>query len=193
MTLLKKDHPSRCILWRRLDQPGYESAQILTHGSRRHLQGTAVFAYRDQPCRLDYAVVCNSQWRTLSARVAGWVGMQAIQVELLADSRARWRFNEKKCAAVTGCTDVDLNFSPSTNLLPIRRLRLAVGQQARVRAAWLRFPEFTLEPLPQIYRRLDDHTYRYESADGKFVTQLVVDDDGLVMRYPEFWRFESGV
>ena len=42
--------------------------------------------------------------------------------------------------AVDGCRDIDLNFSPSTNVLPIRRLSLDVGDQAAVRAAWLRFP-----------------------------------------------------
>ncbi len=31
--------------------------------------------------------------------------------------------------------DVDINFSPSTNLPPIRRLNLGIGQEAKVRAA----------------------------------------------------------
>lgn len=31
--------------------------------------------------------------------------------------------------------DLDLNFSPSTNLIPLRRLGLAVGAEAPVRAA----------------------------------------------------------
>ena len=33
-----------------------------------------------------------------------------------------------------------------------------------MKAAWLRFPGFTLEPLEQLYRRVDDVIYRYESA-----------------------------
>lgn len=35
--------------------------------------------------------------------------------------------NGVDCPAVAGCTDIDLGFSPSTNLLPIRRLSLEVG------------------------------------------------------------------
>jgi hypothetical protein len=44
-----------------------------------------------------------------------------------------------ECGAGEGCLDIDLGFSPSTNLLPIRRLTLAVGEAATVRAAWLPF------------------------------------------------------
>src|SRR5438445_236662 len=146
---------SQSILWRRLDQPGHESCRLLVQHSHWHLSGAAVFAHDQQPCRLDYSVVCDSGWHTLSARVAGWVGNDAVEIELAADSARRWRLNGAESPAVAGSIDVDLNFSPSTNLLPIRRLGLAIGQEAKVQAAWLRFQSFALEPLEQRYRRID--------------------------------------
>jgi hypothetical protein len=91
-------------------------------------------------------------------------------------------------AAVLGCIDLDLNFSPSTNLLPIRRLDLAIGQHAEVKAAWLRFPSFNLEPLTQIYSRLDETSYRYSSNNGKFVRDIKVNEAGLVTVYPGLWE-----
>jgi len=91
---------------------------------------------------------------------------------------------------VAGSIDLDLHFSPSTNLLPIRRLNLSIGEQAQVKAAWLRFPEFTLEPLEQMYRRVDDVIYHYESAGGKFVAELKVNAVGLVTLYPKVWAAE---
>lgn len=75
-------------------------------------------------------------------------------------------------------------FSPATNLLPIRRLALPVGGQARVRAAWLRFPGFELGPLDLVYRRTGELTYRYESGGGSFRADLAVDGRGLVVHYP---------
>jgi hypothetical protein len=87
---------------------------------------------------------------------------------------------------------VDLGFTPSTNTLPIRRLTLAVGASAPVRAAWLRFPELTLESLEQVYLRTAERTYRYESAGGQFVAVLEVGAAGLVSRYGDYWRAEVG-
>ncbi len=181
------------ILWRRLDRPGHETARLFFQNSSWHLTGTAVFAQEQQPCRLDYLIVCNSEWQTRSGRVAGWVGEKTVEIDLSVDPAHQWRLNGTECPEVAGCIDLDLNFSPSTNLLPIRRLGLAVGQEAKVRAAWLRFPGFALEPLEQIYRRLDPMTYRYESAGGRFVSELQVNAAGLVTRYPNFWEVEAGI
>jgi hypothetical protein len=178
------------IIWRRLDKPGHESARLFFIDSRWQLSGTAVFVHDRQPCRLDYLVACDSGWQTLSGRVSGWVGTELIGVQIDIDSARRWWLNGKECAKVAGCIDLDLNFSPSTNLLPIRRLNLAVGQEASVSAAWLRFPSFKFEPLEQIYRRTGPFEYRYESAGGRFVADLEVNEAGFVTHYPNFWRVE---
>jgi len=179
------------ILWRRLDQPGDESARLVFQNSYWRLSGTAIFGHHQQPCRLDYLVVCSSTWQTVSGRVAGWVGNETVEIELSVDSARRWFINGVACPEVAGCVDLDLNFSPSTNLLPIRRLGLAIGQGAEVKAAWLRFPSFTLEPLSQLYRRIAVATYRYESAGGRFITELLVNAAGFVIEYPNFWALEA--
>ena len=178
------------ILWKVLQWPGHESARVFSRGGTWHLEGTAVFADGGRPCRLDYGVRCDGQWRSLSGSVSGWVGDENVDVRWEADGAGRWRLNGEECPAVRGCTDVDLNFSPSTNLLPIRRLGLDVGEEAAVRAAWLRFPSFAFETLEQVYRRTGEGTYRYESNGGSFVRELRVNEAGFVTLYPELWREE---
>ncbi len=178
------------ILWRGLYLPGHEACRLSPVNSGWHLTGTAVFSHQEQPCRLDYVIVCDAGWRTQSATIRGWLGDTLIGIELTVDSDQHWQLNGSARPEVTGCIDLDLNFSPSTNLLPIRRLGLAIGQSAEVKAAWLRFPSFELEPLLQVYRRLDETTYRYESAGGQFVADLQVNSTGFVTDYPGIWQAE---
>ena len=175
------------VIWRRLDLPGHEAARLVREGSEWHLRGTAVFASEGRACRLDYQVMCDEGWRTRSGRVTGWVGTDPVAVEVSVEA-GRWRLNGTEAPAVADCVDLDLEFSPSTNLLPIRRLDLAVGASAPARAAWLRFPSFALEPLDQVYRRTGTTSYRYESTDGTFVRDLRVNDAGLVIDYPGLWE-----
>jgi len=181
----------RSILWRRLDLPGHDSARLERRGSGWRLTGTSVFAGEPGPVRLDYRLLCDSRWRTVSGAVTGWIGADAVDVAIAVDrDERRWRMDGRACPAVRGCVDLDLSFTPSTNLLPIRRLAPAMGDEAVSRAAWLRFPELTLEPLEQRYRRTRKDAFRYETGD--FVTELRVDEAGFVTHYPPFWRIEKG-
>lgn len=180
----------RSVLWRSIFGPGHEACRVLSRDDEWHLEGSAVFVHEQQPCRLDYEVRCDASWTTLSGKVSGWVGQTSVDLEITADADHNWRVNGVESAAVAGCIDLDLNFSPSTNLLPIRRLDLNVGQEAEVRAAWLRFPSFKLETLVQVYRRIDASTYQYRSRTD-FVAELEVDEFGLVTNYRGLWVAEA--
>src|SRR5215813_6563466 len=174
---------NQTILWRRLDEPGHEFAQLFFEDDVWRLTGTAIFAFgrsQRRPVRLDYVVECDADWQTRSARVSGWVGDETISIDIAADESRRWRLNGIEVSEVEGCVDIDLSFSPSTNLLPIRRLRLNIGDETALTAAWLRFPDFRLEPLDQSYRRISDTGYRYESGRGSFAAQLSVNEAGFV-------------
>lgn len=180
------------ILWRRLDRPGHEAARLEAAETGYRLAGTAAFLHEGRPAKLDYDVSVDRYWRTVSARVSGWIGDRAVDVDIAVEHGGRWRMNGADVPGVGGAIDLDLNFSPSTNLLPIRRLALEVGAEASVRSAWLRFPGFELEPLDQVYRRVSESAYRYESAGGRFVAELAVDAFGFVTRYPGFCDIEGG-
>ena len=182
---------TKSILWRGLFFAGHESCRLSSSSYEWHLEGTVVFSHEQRPCRLDYQIVCDEAWHTFSAHVQGWLSKTLIELQVKTDPGGRWWLNDAEQPDVMGCIDIDLNFIPSTNLLPIRRLGLAVGESAAVNAAWLRFPSFKLERLAQRYHRLDENRYRYESAGGQFVAELNVDPSGFVIDYPNLWQAEA--
>jgi catechol 2,3-dioxygenase-like lactoylglutathione lyase family enzyme len=179
------------ILWRRLDLPGHEVAELTPVPTGWQLSGVALVAHDGRPCRLEYHIDCDAAWRTQRVTIRGHLHDAPVELDLTRDSQSVWQANGTPVPALEGCPDVDLGFSPSTNLLPIRRLGLAVGDTAFVRAAWVRFPELSLEVLEQTYTRSGDTSYRYESAGGAFRRELVVSAEGLVLEYPDFWRAEA--
>ena len=111
------------------------SPRLSRCGAGWRLTGTAVFAHDRRPCRLDYRVTCDAAWQTLSGKVEGWIGEKVVGVEITVDGRRNWRLNGEECPEAQGCTDLDLNFSPSTKLLPIRRLGLETGRGRKSRLA----------------------------------------------------------
>ena len=121
----------------------------------------------------------------LAVHVRDLRGFEQRTIALARDAKGAWTIDGKPARALKGCTDVDLGCSPSTNTLPIRRLRLGLGATQTIQAAWVRFPELEVVKAAQTYSRLDEFTYRY--ASGTFEAELTVDDDGLVTSYAE-WR-----
>jgi uncharacterized protein len=90
--------------------------------------------------------------------------------------------------------DLDLSFTPATNLLPLRRLSLDVGQSAEVRSAWLEWPDVRLTPLVQRYGRRSETEYDYESdlpGGELFRSSLRVQPEGWVLDYGNLWRAED--
>ncbi|HET6861536.1 MAG TPA: putative glycolipid-binding domain-containing protein [Pyrinomonadaceae bacterium] len=178
------------IVWKSIFLNGHEYCRVLHDASFNFLVGSAIFSKDQRPTRLDYSIKCDSHWRSLSAEVSGWLGDEQVDLQIFVKDGRFWFLNGEEQKELEGCVDVDLNFSPSTNLLPIRRLNLRVGEVAEVKAGWLRFPSFKLEPLRQSYRRIDETTYRYESGGGTFGKDLRVNPMGLVTSYPDIWEVE---
>jgi hypothetical protein len=175
------------LFYSRLDVAGSEISSLEQRNQGWYLRGTALFAHDSGPARLEYGVDCDAQWRTRAAFISGEAAGHPVDRRIQARG-GKWYLNEIEQPVVEGCVDIDLGFTPSTNTLPIRRLGLAIGESADVRAAWLPFPALEFQVLEQVYRREADHVYRYESAGGTFVRTLEVDGQGRVVRYPGIWE-----
>lgn len=176
--------PPSVLFWRKIDSPGHDSCRFFTlpHGYR--LLGAAVFLESQQVCHLQYDVVADAGFRTASASVAGFVGTTPIDVRIRSTAAGRWEVDGQDNPRLAGCLDVDLGFTPATNLLPLRRLALEVGQAAEAPAAWLAFPAMQFTVLPQRYKRLSLTEYDYESPSLGYRATLQVSSIGAIIQYP---------
>jgi len=179
------------ILWQRLDLPGHEIATIHREPDGWHVEGVAVLVESGRPCRIQYDIRCDAQWATRDCSLRGTIGEKALRLDIVRDTDGGWSANGDEVTAVRGCIDIDLGFSPVTNLLPIRRLSLSMGSRVDVRAAWVRFPELTVELLEQAYTHSGPDRYLYESRGGQFRRELTVDTFGCVIDYPGLWHAEA--
>lgn len=177
------------MMWTRLDLPGHDLAQLRRRDDGWRLAGVAIFTYEGHSCKLDYDIHCDERWRTHLVSVSGLATSGLVSLEYTRGLDGVWRdADDAPIPALAGCIDIDLGFTPATNLLPIRRLTLEIGASTPVRAAWMRFPELTLEVLEQTYTRTGELTYRYESGEGGFRRELTVNEEGFVSDYPGQWR-----
>ena len=176
------------VVWKNLLLNGGDYCALWHTAEGWLLKGTAVGVLKDQrPMLASYEIQCDENWLTHRVEIERTIGSDVKTLSLRVESRGVWRCSGQELRGVRGCDDVDLAVTPATNTLPIRRLNLQVGGSESVIAAWVKFPELTVQPLSQRYTRLREDTYRYESNTG-FSAEIVVDDLGLVTTYPGGWE-----
>jgi hypothetical protein len=183
--------PPKSVFWSRVDRPGSEIFTLDESGGGRVLSGAVLLWHLGRGFQIDYAIECDSDWRTRSVSVDLESAEGSGRLRLDAEDGVWRKAGGAEIESARGAVDADVSFSPSTNTLPIRRLRLPVGGSAEVVAAWVRLPELTVEPLPQKYTRIAETRYLYESRGGAFTAELEVDENGVVGDYAGIWKREE--
>jgi hypothetical protein len=178
------------ILWRRLDLPGHDACRLVESADGWELEGVAVFTEELRPACLAYRLTSDHSWLTKNARVSGWVGKREIALEVQQSSRGVWSLNGQSLPGLHECVNLDLGFTPATNLLQLRRLDLGVGERADAPVAWLDVLESQLDVLFQVYERRTLSSYWYEAPRFEYSGLLEVSTIGFVRSYPGLWDVE---
>jgi hypothetical protein len=177
------------IVWTGLAEPSLEYLDLATDAGPR-ASATIVAVWDGLPIHLDYEIDCDPDWvvRRVDAQLAA--GSDTRRLALRATREGAWTDESgRPMPVLDGCSYVDIQATPFTNSLPIRRLQLAPGGTRDVRVAYVRVPSLQVSAADQRYTRLEDAgspRYRYES--GGFQAELVVDGDGIVVDYERLWR-----
>jgi uncharacterized protein len=174
----------RLLLWRGLDEWRAEAALVALTPTGLSARGTQLgLGYR-----LDYALNAPEDFVTQSVEVTavgeGWWRRLVLE----HDGHGAWRSNSEEAPGVEGALDCDLGFSPLTNLMPIRRHDLHRRAAAvEIVAAWVSVPDLTLHASRQRYEHVRASVVRYTDlgTHAGFTSELVVDEDGFVVVYPE--------
>ncbi len=179
----------RAVTWRRvMDDLSVEQMRLEAGAGGPALSGTVLIAEAGLPLRVDYRIECDRAWSTRTVVLTQTHGADRVSLRMDHDGAGRWWRDGAAAPDLDGCTDVDLGVSPSTNALPINRLRLTAGAAATIRAAWVRFPGLAVVAAEQSYERLDADRYRYRSVASGFEAVVTVDADGLPIDYAGIWR-----
>jgi hypothetical protein len=139
--------------------------------------------------RLMYQLQWQPSWQLRDARLLLTTAQGARSLHLLTDGEGHWRRGDGQALdALEGCRDIDIWPTPFTNSFPIRRTPLQIGERREYLMAWIFGLDLTVHAQPQAYTRVAERSYLFENLDGSnFKAELPVDDDGIVLDYPELF------
>ena len=178
------------MLWRQLDAPGHDACSLERNEAGWGLRGAAAFRHDKGPAWILYAIQCDAEWQAVSAQLRGAVGKRRIDVAI-ARRDGSWTLNGAQVPKLEHLTDIDLAFTPATNLLHLRRVAIGLDESVRLPVAWFELDTGALTELPQIYRRLSETELSYEAPSVGYEAILQLAPNGFIRRYPQLWEAEA--
>jgi hypothetical protein len=188
-------HIGRHTYWRPWEDPGLEHLYLEVGDTGIRATGLVLRMLDGRHLRCRYELETDPAWcfTSLNFAVADRGSGDNTRFALTRDDAGAWTINGAAAPELDGCIDVDIQVTPFTNSLPIRRLGLDGGQSADIRVAYVPVPELDVRPAEQRYTCLkargpDGGRYRYDGLFRDFTAELPVDEDGLVLDYAETFR-----
>ncbi|HEY6540872.1 MAG TPA: putative glycolipid-binding domain-containing protein [Ktedonobacteraceae bacterium] len=185
----------RQVMWSPWMGPGLEHLRLLQRREDIVADGLILGMKEQTPFRVRYEIHCDLQWRVRVVQL-GLLDGSSHSLHFFTDGAGNWTIESGKALPLLkGCLDVDISATPFTNTLPIRRLALQPGSSATLSMAYFSIPQMHVEVTQQRYTCLEITSsggrYRFESLVDEvshFTAELPVDQDGLVLDYPELFR-----
>jgi hypothetical protein len=178
----------RTVRWSAWDgcEAGLEHVDLSPADGGIHMSGVVIGRGGEARFGLAYRLRLDSSWRTRDAHLRTTSG-RALHLE--SNGQGAWTENGRSRPDLQGCIDIDIQATPLTNTLPIRRLAWTAGESLDIRLCYVEVPGLAVLPQDQRYTALTPGSlYRFESLESGFTADLPVDGDGLVLDYPGLFR-----
>jgi hypothetical protein len=172
------------LFWRRTDVEGLERLE-LSVGPDGIMATSTVIGLEDGGFRLDHRWRLGADWRAQSVVVERWSELGHGRL-LLERAGGGWRVDGAPRPDLEGAEEPDLSVTPFCNTFPIRRMLLpGAPESVTLDTAFIDGPALTVARSRQRYDRQGPGRLRFVDLglSAGFEADLVVDDDGLVLRY----------
>jgi hypothetical protein len=198
----------RVVAWTKDDPLGAEIAAVTLSADRLAAAGTAIGS-DPEIYRLDYELTTGPRFVTTHLHVVVTAESWGRSLDLTRTATGEWHATTSQngtCDLPTGgvdmhefdgALDTDLGLSPLFNTMPVLRHRLMDrGNRADdFVMVWVSVPDLQLHASVQRYTQIEPAdgspaVIRFESVgdDTDFRADIVFDEDGLVLDYPEVAR-----
>lgn len=170
---------AHAVLWVKQDGPGNDACRFANAQGGYLIDGSST----------------DADWNTVRYRIRARDDGTTRRVRIGASSRIfvrrapddTWSVNGTPIPDVTGAKDIHLSFTPATMTLPIRRLKLDVGDEEKILVASLDLEDEKLKPLHFVIRHTANDKYECFNAERAVTSQLTVDSHGIVQSHTGHW------
>ena len=181
----------RFLVWQIDETAGFDSAWAEISGTRMVAKGRAV-GQLPMPFWTEYWLETADDFVTARVRAESrWEG-GAASLDLRRDPASGWTVNGELRSDLAAALDCDLGACPLTNTMPaLRHDLLRAPSDLHLLMAFIEVPGLEVVPSRQRYTHVrpgDPSGAVIKYRSGSFESDLVFDEEGFVLDYPQLGR-----
>lgn len=114
----------KSLIWANRERTSLEHFRLSSSDGTYILEGTVIMLLEQMPTKISYKIECDTGWGTTSLHLLQERAGENSHLDLGVNKERVWSCNGSMLDFATGLFDVDLEISPATNTIPIRRMNL---------------------------------------------------------------------
>lgn len=185
---------NRFLVWQIDETAGMDTAWATIRGKRLLAKGRAA-GQRPYPWWTSYTLETGDDFVTVRVRVQSLWAEGTASLDLVREPAGAWTVNGQPRPELAEALDCDIGACPLTNTMPVLRHGLLDGAgDHQLLMAFIEIPALRVVPSHQRYTHIrpgDPNGAVITYQSGSFRSDLVFDQDGFVLEYPQLGhRFE---
>lgn len=181
-----------CVLWRRiLDDRSDEFCAVRQQEDEAELEGTSIgLTSALEPFCCSYKILTNSALSKSRQLCISYLSPTGTRLLSMSRSNGGWKVEADEPFFIVA-DEIDLEWSPLTNMFPLRRMLEQGLMRLELKAAWVRMPDLRIERATQCYEWIDSLTARYINLESGFTALIRHDGEGFPLDYEGVWQQRS--
>jgi hypothetical protein len=176
------------ILWTGIEYHSLENCIVTITDKGSEINSFIIGTYTNELYRIEYRIRTNQYWETTFFEIKSQLYNTVEIIDFRKEGKDSWYVNGQPDGKFNGCIDIDISLTPFTNTLPINRLTLSEKEGEQIKVLYVIVLRRKMMPVQQKYTKLSQTDYKYENVPNDFESVIVVDDLGLVVKYPGLFK-----
>ncbi|WP_160136523.1 putative glycolipid-binding domain-containing protein [Chryseobacterium sp. c4a] len=176
----------KTLIWQGIAFQSLEYFKLKENDKDLQVTSKIIGCYEDKIYAVDYQLTIDSEWNIQEFMIESEIN--TVKNRLTGKKyQHEWKINNMINADFDGFNFIDISLTPFTNTLPINNLKLAENDTQEIKVIYIDVLNNLVKPVTQQYTRIATHTYHYDNLQTDFKSDIVVDENGLVVNYPKLF------
>ncbi|WP_347216489.1 putative glycolipid-binding domain-containing protein [Chryseobacterium sp.] len=173
----------KTLIWKGIAFQSLEYFNITENDKNLIVESKIIGFYEDKIYTVDYQLIIDLHWNIQEFVIESEVntGKNKLTGKKLQNE---WEINDVINPDFKEFPFIDISLTPFTNTLPINNLQLAENDSQEIKVIYIDVLNHLVKPVTQQYTKIDRNTYHYNNLQTDFKSDILVDENGLVVNYP---------